>query len=111
MTAVPILEAVQAFAPPGNPQTVMVSATLAAIDERRGDLARAAAVLARSEGARLAVYPNSGSRGFFWLVAQTDLLRIERERGNLDHAAAIERQLRRLLAVADPDFVLRSVLE
>jgi hypothetical protein len=110
-TAVPILEAVQAFAPPGNPQTVMASTTLAAIHERRADLAGAAAALARSEGARLAVYPNSGSRGFFWLIAQAHLLRIERQRGNLDRATAIERQLRRLLAVADPDFVLRQLVD
>ncbi len=108
-TALPILERLQAEAPPGNPQTVMALDTLATLHERRADLAAAAATLTRSESARLTVYPNSGSRGFFWLTAQAHLLRIERERGNLDHAAAIERRLRRLLVAADPDFVLGSL--
>ena len=105
-TAVPILEKVGEFVPPGNPQTVMAMDLLATLHERRGDLDAAAATLARSDAARVTVYPNSGSRGFLWLRAQAHRIRIERRRGQLERAAAIQQQLDRLLALADGDFTL-----
>lgn len=91
---------------PGNPQTFMELDTMADLLERQGDLPAAAAVLKRSDGLRATAYPNSGSRGFFWLQLRKHLVTIERKLGHPERAEEIVSELRRLLAVADSDFDL-----
>ena len=109
-TALPILQGVRRLAP-GIPQMFIALDTLAGIFEQRGDLEAAAETLRQSDGAQRTVYPQSGAGGFAWLQARTHLLTIERQLGHVERANAISGELRRLLAVADPDFVLRQFVQ
>jgi tetratricopeptide (TPR) repeat protein len=106
-TALPILEGVEKQVPPGRWQTFIALDTVAGILERRGDLMAAAEVLGRSDGAQSTPYPN----GLSWLQMRVHLLSIERQLGHTERVEALERELRRLLAAADSDFVLRQYLQ
>jgi tetratricopeptide (TPR) repeat protein/tRNA A-37 threonylcarbamoyl transferase component Bud32 len=107
--ALPILQHVRRQAP-GLPHMFLAIDTLAGIYEQRGDLEAAADALRQSDGAQHAVYPQSGAGGFWWLQTRAHLLKIERRLGHRDRADAISRELQHLLAVADPDFVLRQAV-
>lgn len=73
---------------------------------RRGDLQSAATWLGRIDHLRPSLYPLAGSSGYAWLRLRARSLDVERHLGHTDSAAAIERELRELLQVADPDFAL-----
>jgi tetratricopeptide (TPR) repeat protein len=109
-TALSILQNVRRLAP-GIPQMFIALDTLAGVLEQRGDLEAAADTLRQSEDAQRTLYPQSGTGGFFWLQARAHLMMIERRLGHIERADAISRQLQRLLAVADPDFVLRQSVQ
>jgi len=109
-TALPILQHVRTQQP-GIPQMFIALDTLAGIFEQRGELEAAAETLRQSDGAERTVYPQSGPGGFFWLQVRAHLMNIERRLGHIERADAISRELQRLLAVADPDFVLRQSVQ
>lgn len=73
---------------------------------RRGDLQSAATSLGRTDHLRPSLYPLVGSSGYAWLRLRARSLDVERHLGHTDRAAAIERELRELLQVADPDFAM-----
>jgi tetratricopeptide (TPR) repeat protein len=108
-TALPILQHMRTLQL-GIPQMFVALDTLAGIFEQRGDLDSAADALRLSEGAERTLYPQSGPGGFSWLQARAHLLAIERRLGHVERADTIARQLQRLLAVADRDFVIRQAL-
>ena len=109
-TALPILQHVRSQQP-GIPQMFIALDTLAGIFEQRGELEAAADALRQTDGAERTVYPQSGPGGFFWLLARAHLLNIERRLGHVERVDGISRELQRLLAVADPDFVLRQAVQ
>jgi hypothetical protein len=96
--------------PPGDNQYGLAIDALARQFERRGDLPAAADVLRRLDGVQRTVYPRSGVHGFTWLVARIHLLDLERQLGRADRVAALVEELEGWVAVADPDFVVRSAL-
>jgi hypothetical protein len=94
-------------------QMVPTARGLAAAYEQAGDPQRASHVLltwfaSRSE---LAIDRRTGRpHGHNWIAAQADLARLYRQTGRGREAEPIEAELRRLLAVADPDHpVLRQL--
>jgi tetratricopeptide (TPR) repeat protein len=104
------LQRLVANVPPGDFRYVLAFEAIARLFERRGDLPAAAAALRRLDGAQRAVYAVSGVHGFEWLLARAHLLALERRLGNTDSATAIARELEGWVAVADPDFVIRTAL-
>jgi hypothetical protein len=96
--------------PPGDNQYGLAIDALVLQFERRGDLPAAVEVLRRLNGVHRMVYPRSGVHGFTWLVARTHLLDLERQLGRTDRVAALVQELEGWVALADPDFVVRSAL-
>lgn len=109
-SALRALQGVVARRPPGDTRHVLAIDALARRFERRGDIPAAVDMLRRLEGAHRAAYPRSGPHGFNWLVTRTHLLDLERQLGNSDRVDALVRELEGWVAVADPDFVVRSAL-
>jgi len=85
------------------------SESLAAALKEKGDLAQAVQVLERaSEKRSSAAFENAGA---FWVRNQFQLARLYRETGRERDARAIEDELRKLLALADPDHPIRRALD
>ena len=101
----------QDLSPPANPVALRSLDSLAELRIDRGELESAEARLKRTDNGQRRMYLTSGSTGYYWLCARTWLLRIERRLGHADRAAQIEQELRQLLVVSDPDFVLLKELK
>jgi len=104
------LQGVVATRPPGDYQHVLAVDGIARQLERRGDIPGAVDILRRLDGLHRTVYPQNGVHGFTWLMTRTHLLDIERRRGRTEQVAALVQELEGWVAVADPDFVVRSAL-
>jgi tetratricopeptide (TPR) repeat protein len=77
--------------------------------ERRGALKEAAKVLEKLGSERIYLYARLSSPIPFWLRSRPVLARIYRALGRTAEAAAVEAEVRRLIAVADPDLVLEEL--
>jgi hypothetical protein len=109
-TALRALQGVVARRPPGDTGHVVAIDAIARQLERRGDIAAAVDMLRRLDGVHRAAYPRYGAHGFNWLMTRTHLLDLERQLGRTDRVAALVQELEGWVAVADPDFVVRSAL-
>jgi tetratricopeptide (TPR) repeat protein len=88
-----------------NPPALRALAAEAELLAAGHDLDAAAARLRITDSTR-GVHLFNGSSGYWWLRARVRLMDVERLLGNASRARAIQEELRQLLAVADPDFVL-----
>jgi len=85
------------------------SESLATAFKKKGDLAQAVRVLEGvSEKRSWAAFQHSG---FLWLRSRFQLGRLYGETGREEEARTIEEELRRLLALADPDHPIRRELD
>jgi hypothetical protein len=109
-TALRMLQGLITRAPPGDNQYGLAIDALARQFERRGDIPAAVDMLRRLDGVHRTVYPRGGVHGFTWLLARTHLLDLERQLGRTDRVAALVQELEGWVAVADPDFVVRTAL-
>jgi tetratricopeptide (TPR) repeat protein len=93
----------------GSPSKCIAATSYATALERQGDLAGAAKVLEKLGGERIYLYARLSSPIPFWLRSRPVLARIYRALGRSAEADAVEAELRRLLAVADPDLALEAL--
>ena len=95
--------------PDSLPHFFMGSESLARALAKKGDRARAIEVLERASARRRqAAFSQAGQ---YWVWIRYQLSRLYRESGRENEARAIEGELRKLLALADPDHPIRRALE
>ena len=92
-----------------SPASLMGRMSLAHALQDEGRLGEAAEILERNTGsiAHEVLHPRAGGPfpAALWMRTQIELMRIYRRTGRDEAARAIESELRKLLAYADPDFV------
>ncbi len=92
---------------PGIPAKLAVAIAHADVFERRGDLQGAVEVLEDVTRLRNFLFQRSLSPIPLWLEARARLAELNRKLGRVREAEAIEQDLRKLLACADADFIVR----
>ena len=105
-SAIPMVRELQAKLAPSPAVFWHALETEADLLVKQHDLAAAAALLRRTDQTRENAYPSWECSAYWWLRARVRLLQVERQLGNMDRANALQQELRQLLAVADPDFVV-----
>ena len=87
----------------------VASESLAVALSKKGDLARAITVLERASTLRRrAVFEEAGQ---YWVRIRYQLAQFYRKSGRDEEARAVEDELRKLLALADPDHPIRRALD
>lgn len=95
--------------PNAPPYFLVGSESLAMALKKKGDLARGIEVLERASARRRQAAFQEG--GPYWLRIRYQLAQIYRDSARENEARAIEEELRKLLALADPDHPIRRALD